>query len=128
MRRILAIFLLSSFALTAAAATSSSEIDASAPTSRPISTGVTSPRLVHSQPITIPADALQASTTGPLTVELSLKLDETGTPTDIHVTRSLNQQADARIVSAVRQFRWTPAVLNNKTIPLDLNLIVNVQR
>ena len=52
---------------------------------------------------------------------------ETGTPIAVHVTRSLNQQADARIVNAVRQFRWTPAVLDNQAIPVDLNLIIMVR-
>jgi len=126
MRRILALPLLSSLALTAAAATSSPAIDA-APTSRPVSTGVTSPRLIHSQPISIPADEAKTPVTGSATVELKLKLDETGTPTSVHVTRSLNQQADARIVNAVRQFRWTPAVLDNQAIPVDLNLIIMVR-
>ena len=128
MRRILAVSLLSSLSLSAAAATGTPAIDASAPTSRPISTGVTSPRLVRSQPISIPAGEVASSMAGPATVELKLRLDQTGTPTDIRVTHSLNQQTDARIINAVRQFRWTPAVLDNQTIPFDLNLIVNLQR
>lgn len=126
MRRILAVSLLSSLTLSAAAATAAT--DASAPTSRPVSTGVTSPRLLRSQPISIPANEMASSMAGPATVELKLKLDQTGTPTDIRITHSLNQQTDARIINAVRQFRWTPAVLDNQTIPLDLNLIVHVQR
>lgn len=126
MRRILAVSLLSSLSLSAAAATPAT--DASAPTSRPVSTGVTSPRLLRSQPITIPASEVASSTARPATVELKLKLDQTGTPTDIRITHSLNQQTDAHIINAVRQFRWTPAVLDNQTIPLELNLIVHVQR
>ena len=127
MRRILAVSLLSSLSLSAAAI-GTPALDASAPTSRPVSTGVTNPRLVHSQPITIPANEVAWSMAGPATMELKLKLDATGTPTAVHVTHSLNQQTDSRIINAVRQFRWTPAVLDNQAIPFDLNLIVNVQR
>src|SRR5579871_2055784 len=127
MRRILAVSLLSSLSLSAAAS-GTPALDASATTSRPVSTGVTSPRLVHSQPISIPSNEVASSMAGPATIELKVKLDETGTPTAVQVTHSLNRQTDSRIINAVRQFRWTPAVLDNQTIPFDLNLIVTVQR
>ena len=128
MRRILAIFLLSSFALTAAAATSSSEIDASAPTSRPISTGVTSPRLVSTAHISIPADAMSTTAGSSTKVVLQVSLDETGTPSNVQVLHPATPEIDARVVNAVRQFRWTPAILNNKAVPEELTLTVEVQR
>jgi TonB family protein len=130
-RRILASALLSSFALTAAAATSKPANDAPASTPnlvRPISTGVTSPQLVHSTKIEIPAEELSNSFPNPARVVLELKLDATGSPTNVQVVEQLTQDVDARVVEAVKQFRWRPAVLDNQTIPIDMKLIVDVTR
>ena len=61
MRRVMLATLLSSLTLIAAAAPVTHSVDdASAPTSRPISTGVTSPRLVYTKHIALPVDELPA--------------------------------------------------------------------
>jgi protein TonB len=121
--------LLSSLTLIAAAApVTHSTDDASAPTSRPISTGVTSPRLVYTKHITLPADELPAYLSGSPNIALKINLDETGSPTNIRVVHSINPDVDARVVDAVRQFRWAPAVLNNRPVPIDLTLNVEIQR
>jgi TonB family protein len=127
MRRILAVSLLSSFCLTAAAATGPS-VDVSASTPRAISTGVTCPRLVVSRPITITSDELPKAFSNPARVVLKFDLDETGSPRNIRVAEALTQPVDARVMSAVRDFRWTPAVLDNQAVPIEMTLIVNVQR
>ena len=129
MRRVMLATLLSSLTLIAAAApVTHSEDDASAPTSRSISTGVTSPRLVYSKHIDLPADELPAYMGGSAKIALKIKLDETGSPTNIRVLHSINPEVDARVVDAVRQFRWAPAVLNNRPVPIDLTLNVEIQR
>lgn len=133
MRRILASALLSSLALTAAAATSKPANDASASTPapgtvRPISTGVTEPQLVYSTRIEIPAEGISSALPNPARVVLKLNLDATGSPTNVQVVGPLTQDVDARVVEAVKQFRWRPAVLDNQTIPIDMNLIVEVTR
>jgi hypothetical protein len=133
MRRILLTGLLSSLALTAAAATSTpaNDASASAPESvqvRPVSTGVTSPQLVYSTKIEIPADEISSAFPNPARVVLKMNLDATGSPTNIQVIQALTQDVDARVVAAVKQFRWRPAVLDNQTIPVDLKLVVEVQR
>jgi TonB family protein len=127
MRRILAASLLSSICLSAAAATGPS-VDVPASTPRAISTGVTSPRLVVFRPITITSEELPKAFSNPARVVLKFDLDETGSPRNIRVAEALTQPVDARVISAVRDFRWTPAVLNNKTVPIEMTLIVNVQR
>ncbi len=126
MRRILLTTLLSSLTLTAAAATGMPANDASAPTS--ITTGVTSPHLVYTPHISIPADELPLAMVNTTTVVLQVKLDETGSPTQIQVLHAINQQVDARVIDGVRQFRWSPAVLNNRAVPSVLTLNVEVQR
>ena len=128
MRRVMLATLLSSLTLIAAAApVSHPEDDASAPTSRPISTGVTSPRLVYSKHIYVPADELPAYLGGSARIALKIRLDETGSPINIRVLHSVNPEVDARVVNAVQQFRWAPAVLNNTPVPIDLTLNVEIQ-
>lgn len=128
MRRALVLSLLSSFVLTAAAAN-----DASAQTSgsvkvRPVSTGVANPQLVYSTGIEIPATEIPDAFPNPARLVLRVSLDQTGSPSAIQVVQPLTQAIDRRVVEAVRQFRWSPAVLDNQTIPADVNLIVMVQR
>jgi TonB family protein len=60
-------------------------------------------------------------------VVLKLNVDETGSPTHIEVVQSLDPTLDARVVEAVSQSRWRPAVLDNQTIPMNVNLTVEVQ-
>jgi len=128
MHRIFVATLLSSFALTAAAATTPNPAhDALAVDSaRPVSTGVTGPQIYYSTRIDIPADEIPASM--PAKVGLKVSLDATGSPTAVQVTQPLTNAIDARVVDAVRQFRWRPAVLDNQTIPVDMNLTVQLQQ
>ncbi len=128
MHRILVASLLSSFALTAAAATPKPASDASgaAPAAVVVSTGVTEAQLLRSTKIDIPTDVVQ-SFSNPAELVLHVNLDETGTPTHVAVVHSINPEVDTRVMKAVRQFRWRPAVLDNQTIPVDVNLVIQVQ-
>jgi hypothetical protein len=132
LRRILvSSLILSSFALTAAAATGKSANDAAAsntPSVRPVSTGVTAPVLVKTPHIEIPAAAIPDAYPDLSQVVLKVSLDADGTPSDVQVVRPLSPEADGRIVAAVRELRWTPALLDNQKIPINLNLVVQVQR
>jgi TonB family protein len=128
MRRALLAVLLSSVALTATASPNPQMNDASAASSHPISTGVTSPRLVYTSRISIPADAMPTTMGSSTRVVLRVTLDETGSPSSVQVLHPVSPEIDDRVVSAVRQFRWTPAMLNNKAVPEDLTLTVEVQR
>ena len=83
-------------------------------------------KLLRSANINIPTDALDA-VSNPAELILLVNLDETGTPTGMHVVRSINPEVDSRVMKAVRSFRWRPAVLDNQTIPVDVNLVVQVQ-
>lgn len=126
MRRILAAIVLSSLTLSAAAATGKTPGDAVTTSVRPVSTGVTAPRLVYSSRINISASELPTLANG--RVILKFNLDTTGTPQSIQVVQPLTQAIDARVVDAVRKFRWSPAVLNNQTVAIPMNLVVEVQR
>jgi TonB family protein len=128
MRRILASIVLSSITLTAAAATGKPANDADSTSVRPVSTGVTAPQLVYSTRINIPSSDLPAAFFNNARVVLKFNLDKTGTPQGIQVIQPLSQAIDARVVDAVRKFRWSPAVLNNQTVAIEMNLVVVVQR
>lgn len=128
MRRALLAFILSSFTLAAAASPAPQLNDAPATTSRPISTGVTSPHLIYTTPVSIPADELPSTPGTSTKVVLKVNLDEGGSPSAVQVIHSVNPSIDARVINAVRQFRWTPAVLNNKTVADEITLTVDVQR
>ncbi len=123
MRRILAVSLLSSLCLSAAAATGPS-VEVSASTAP---AGVTSPRLVVSRAITISSDELPKVYPNPARVVLKFDLDETGSPRKIRVAEPLTPAVDARVMAAVHDFRWSPAVINNHAVPIEMTLIVNVQ-
>lgn len=127
MRRILVVAsLLSSFALTAAAA-SPRPTDAPTAATPMVTTGVTEPRLQYAAKIDLPSDATLDDFPNPARMVLKLNLDQTGSPTHVEVVQSLTPALDSRVVKAVRQFRWRPAVLDNQTIPSDVNLVVEVQ-
>ncbi len=128
MRRALFAALLSSLTLTAAASTGTPANDASAPTSGPISVGATGPRLVYAPHISIPVNELPLAMINPTTVVLRVALNDSGSPAQIQVVHAINQPVDARVVAGVRQFRWSPAVLNNRAVPSELTLNVQVQR
>ena len=128
MRRALLALLLSSITLAAAASPAPQLNDASATTSRSISTGVTSPRLIYTTGINIPADELPIAPGSSTRLVLKVNLDEGGNPAAIQVIHSVNPSINARVINAVRQFRWAPAVLDNKTVADEVTLTVDLQR
>jgi TonB family protein len=128
MRRAIPAILFSSLTLAAAASPAQQLNDAPASTSLAISTGVTSPHLIYTTRIPIPADEMPSAPGSSTKVVLKVNLDEGGNPAAIQVLHSAGPAIDSRVVSAVRQFRWTPAVLNNKTVADEVTLTVDLQR
>ena len=129
MRRIFsASLLLSTLLLPAAAVASTSAADASASTlAKPVSTGVTSPYLVHTTGIQLPS-SFSPIVAGDSEVVLTLTVDEEGKAQNIQLVKSTNPVIGERVVDAVQKFRWRPATLDKQPVPLDLTLNVEVQR
>ncbi len=127
MRRILVASLLSCVAMTAAAAADKPATPVSGSTATIVSTGVTAPQLANPAILTISTSDKLTSYPNPARVVLKVSLDATGSPTHVEVVQALTPQVDALVVKAVSQTRWRPAVLDNQTIPSDVNLIVEVQ-
>jgi TonB family protein len=129
MRRILAASLLfSPMLFTAAVSASQPAIDASAPTElRSVSTGVTLPTVIHSTNIQFPSDTFREKIPNDAELVLTLSVDEKGNPQNIQVVSPIDKFLDARVVDAVRQFRFTPATLDNQPIPIDMTMDVVLQ-
>jgi TonB family protein len=128
MRRVLvASILLSPLFVTAAAVASQPVKDASASTQAPlVSTGVIPAKIVHSTDIELPT-SLSAAIPNDAPFVLKLSVDEKGSAKNVAVVKSINPNMDARVIEAVRQFRWQPAMLNQQAIPVDLTLTVLLQ-
>lgn len=121
--------LLSSLFLPAAASASTSSDDASAPTSAPrVSTGVIAPTLLQTTAINLPEGLPAEAIPVNAQVGLSFVVDEKGRPVNIHVVKGFNPFWDARVVEAVSRFYYRPGSIDEKPIPVDMNLTVNIAR
>ena len=127
MRRILvASVLLSPLLFTAAAVASQPFADDAA--SPPISTGVKPAQILSSASVELPALTPYIAPFHQAEVVLSLKVDETGKPTNIQITKSPNANLDEAVLSAVSKFRFEPATLDNKPVEVPMTLTLEVVR
>jgi TonB family protein len=83
-------------------------------------------KIVHSTDIELPT-SLSAAIPNDAPFVLKLSVDEKGSAKNVAVVKSINPNMDARVIEAVRQFRWQPAMLNQQAIPVDLTLTVLLQ-
>jgi outer membrane biosynthesis protein TonB len=60
-------------------------------------------------------------------VLLKLNIDQDGTAQVIQVVDSSNPAINGPVIDAVRQFRFSPAKLENQPIPIDMNMILTVE-
>jgi hypothetical protein len=91
------------------------------------SSGVTSPTLDTAN-FYISSDSLRGTGSGPATVVLALKVDAKGNPSHVRIVQSANPILDSRVVATVLHSYFHPARLDNHAVPVDLNLVVSVQR
>jgi TonB family protein len=125
---LIACLVLSPVLVSASAVASPPKTDAPAATQvRRISTGITPPK-IDSTNISIPSDAIGETVANDAQVVLSLSVDENGNAENVHVVKSANPDLDSRVVAAVSQSHFQPAKLDNKAIPIDVNLIFTVKR
>ena len=121
--------LLSPLLFSAAAVASSPATDAPASTHlRPVSTGVTFPKVISTTDIDVPSNAFNSWSPASAEVVLQLKVDAKGAVQDAQVVKSLNPQLNAPVLAAVRNFRFRPATLDKQAVPIDMNLVIEVQR
>jgi len=78
------------------------------------------PTLVHRVEPTYPPTAVSARLQG--IVILEAVVDEEGTVKDVKVLRSVNPLLDREALAAVRQWRYSPVVLNGTPVPFVLSV------
>jgi periplasmic protein TonB len=83
--------------------------------------GMQAPRKIVNVPPRYPTHAQQAHLEG--VVVLDAVIDATGRVTDVHVTRSI-QALDQAAIDAVRQWRFTPTLLNGEPVSILLTVTV----
>jgi TonB family protein len=103
--------------------------DSSTSTQAPrVSTGVTSPKILGASNVHLTPNTFDQLIPNDATVVLSLNVDEKGKAQDVQIVKSVNKMLDERVVDAVRQFRFSPAKLDDQAVPVDLTLNVVVKR
>jgi TonB family protein len=128
MRRIIAATVLASpFILSAAAFASQPVTDAPASTpARALSTGVKPAQVLYTPNIDFSPAALETMPNG-AEVVLTLNVDEKGRAQDVQVVKSPNHYLDEAVAASVRNYRFSPATLDNQPVALPLTLTVLVQ-
>jgi TonB family protein len=123
---LIASLLLSPALFTASAVASQPGTDAAASTDHRVSTGVTTPKVIHSASIEVlPSEMYIANETK---VQLSFHVDEKGKASDIKVVNPSNPILDQHVVKAISKFRFEPATLDNQPVPIDMNWTVEVEK
>jgi len=127
MRTSLAVILASSMLLPAAVHANAAD---SADTATPIrvTTGVIAPSVLNSGDFTVTSDALSGVGAENPAVVLALHVNEKGFAENVHVVRSVNFRVDQQVLTAAREFRFRPATLDQRPVPVDLQLTVVVKR
>jgi hypothetical protein len=131
MRPILAgTLMLSSIFLPVAAVSASTTADdaaAKTPDVR-VSTGVTAPKLVKNISIPMPDGIANVFIPADSQLELSFTVDAQGQAENVKVTKSLTPYWDARVMDEIKRSHFTPAKLDNQAVPMDMNLIVKLEK
>jgi len=95
---------------------------------RPITTGVTFPKLISGPKVSVTTSDFTTANIGAHQAIVAFRVDENGTPQNVHVVKSVNQTVDARVLAAVREYHFAPGTLDERTVPIDVNLVVNFEQ
>jgi TonB family protein len=102
--------------------------DAAIPThTRPVSTGVVFPKLISGPKMSVSTTDFPTRDLAAQQAIVSVRVDENGTPQNVRLLKSVNQAIDARVLSAVRAYRFVPGSLDERNVAVDVNLIFNFQ-
>ncbi len=127
MRHIIASsIILSSLILPAAAFASKPSDDPAASTPAPrVSTGIIGPTLMNSMILSFPDLSVVPTESQ---VGVSFVVDEKGFPENIQVTKGVNPLLDSKVVEAVSKLHYRPGVIDDKKVPVDMNLTVVIDK
>jgi len=113
-------------AAPAFAAATKADGSADAPAPR-VSTGIVAP-VIDPASIHLSPDMTNYTFGGEATVVLSVVVNAKGHAENVQVVKSASPILDARVISQVEKATFQPATLNHKAIPLEMSLVVHVQR
>jgi TonB family protein len=129
MRRIIAASVLLSplFISAAALASQPVTVEPASTATHTLSTGIKPVRVLSAPDVDLTPAAAE---TLPYNAEvvLSLNVDEKGNAQDVQVIKSPTHYLDAPVADAVRQYRFSPAMLDNQPVSAPITLTVVVQR
>jgi TonB family protein len=96
------------------------------PTVVRISSGITTPVLVHS--VDVDRDhLLQTSAAEDRVVRVRMTIDASGKPTDLKVVQSTDKFTDQAILMAASQYRYKPATLNGTAVPMEMTVNFRIE-
>jgi len=104
----------------------SSSATAATPSPMRVSTGVTAPKLLQAVEIAESKDWGWAASEEQKTAVVSLVVDATGKPSDVHVVQSLGVERDRDLLAAVSQYRFQPGTLDHVPTPIEVTLTVRI--
>ena len=85
--------------------------------------GVLAPQLIYGPDPEFSDEARKAKYQG--VVVVNLIVDANGNPQRVRVIRPLGMGLDEKAVEAVRQYKFKPAMLQGKAVPVEINIEVN---
>ena len=107
-------------------ATNSAATDVpTATTARRISTGVISPKLISEPSLKIATADFTSVDLSAQHMVVAFRVDQNGTPQNVHLLKSVNPTVDSKVLAAVRGYRYAPATLDEVAVPMDVNLEVS---
>jgi TonB family protein len=98
-----------------------------APQTRRVSTGVTFPKLISGPKVYVSTTDFPTTNVSSHQAIVSFRVDENGNPQKVRLLKSVNQTVDSRVLAAVREYHFVPGSLDDRTVPVDVNLVVNFQ-
>jgi len=90
-----------------------------------VSTGVIAAKVIHSTEIIYSANELNTNDNH---VVVRILVNENGLPQDAKIISSQNPGLNERVLAAVRQYRFHPALLDQQPIPEHVNLTFAFER
>jgi TonB family protein len=85
--------------------------------------GVSAPQLIYKVDPEFSEEARKARADG--VVVIGLIVDTRGIPRKVHVVRGIGMGLDDKAFEAVRDYRFKPAMLDGKPVPVEVNVEVN---
>ena len=95
--------------------------------SRRITTGVTFPKLISGPKVFVSTTDFPTRDVAAHQAIVSFRVDENGNPQNVRLVKSVNQTVDSRVLAAVSGYRFVPGSLDERNVPIDVNLVVKFQ-